>query len=43
MVQVNQLKFDTADILLRLSKLNVNKSASVDGLHPRVLYELRLV
>jgi hypothetical protein len=35
------IKFDEVDILHRLAKLNVNKAAGVDGIHPRVLYELR--
>jgi hypothetical protein len=35
------VKFNVADIFLRLSKLNVNKSSGPDGLHPRLLYEAR--
>ena len=29
--------------LHRLEKLNVSKAAEVDGIHPRVLYEMRTV
>jgi hypothetical protein len=39
--QGEDIKFDEVDILHRLAKLNVNKAAGVDGIHPRVLYELR--
>ena len=38
---MNNVKFSTADILLRLNKLNVNKSSGPDGIHPRLLYEAR--
>jgi len=35
------LVIDEEDILDRLSKININKSAGPDGLHPRILYEVR--
>jgi len=35
------LKLDPSDILTRLTKLNVNKSAGPDDIYPRILYEAR--
>ena len=37
------MEFNELDILHRLGKLNVSKAAGVDGIHPRILYEMRVV
>ena len=40
-LQSDDIKFDTVNVLDKLSKLNIYKSPGGDGLHPRVLFELR--
>ena len=36
---MSSLNWDSVDIATRLNKLNLNKSAEPDGIHPRVFYE----
>jgi len=38
---MENIKFDTSEVLLRLSKLDVNKSAGSDDIFPRILYEAK--
>jgi len=38
---MEDLKLDPSDILTRLTKLNVNKSAGPDYIYPHILYETR--
>jgi len=38
---MDKVKFSITDIVLRLNKLNVNKSSGPDGIHPRLLHETR--
>jgi len=38
---IKQLIFDEQIILDKLNKINITKSPGPDGLHPRILYELR--
>ena len=42
-VQGEAIKFEVSDILMRLGKINTSKAAGVDGIHPRILYELRTI
>ena len=39
--EMENIKFDMSEVLLRLSKLNVNKSAGPDDIFPRILYEAK--
>ena len=41
--QIENVYFDLTDVESRLKQLNVNKSAGVDEIHPRVLHELSSV
>jgi len=38
---IKQLIFNEQIILDKLNKINITKSPEPDGLHPRILYELR--
>ena len=40
-ISMDQLVITYEDILQKLSQINVNKSAGPDGLHPKILYEMR--
>ena len=38
---IRELVFNEQIILKKLNKLNISKSPGPDGIHPRVLFELR--
>ena len=40
-VPIRELVFNEQIILEKLNKLNISKSLGPDGIHPRVLFELR--